>query len=233
MKVLLTFLFLIFSSIQIEAAEAFHGMVIFGKDKLYAYHLPMFHHVHNKQMVLTFEVPQNVKNVITKFQDDNYLTFVPSMFDLDKFIANPFALTGDLYAGHFEKKGVILLKDITLLNPQIVYLNTISKDSNNESGAKLELYKFFGTSSDIYALHLINGGEEIDQIFKLTPTKGNAVNIENVIHYRNLSNYKLLELNLQYDVSDLSCRTRLCDEDSGKNLATFKTEALYFEDQVM
>lgn len=229
MKVLLTFIFLAFSSINAKATDALHGMVIFGKEQLYAYHLPMFHKVHNKQMVLTFEVPQNIKDQMAKFQDDHYLTFVPALFDLDKFIAEPFALKGDLYDGHFEKNGVVLMKGIILLSPKIVYLDTISKDSNQKG----EEYKFFGTPSDIYALHLINGSSVIDQLFKLIPTYGNEVNIREAILHNTLVTKSLFELNSEYDIWDYTCRARWCDENASKKLVTFKTESLYFEDQVM
>ncbi|MDD4972861.1 MAG: hypothetical protein PHY93_00840 [Bacteriovorax sp.] len=229
MKVIFTFLVLAFTSFQIMAIDATHGMVIFGKDTLYAYHLPMFHKIHNKQMIFAFDVPLDIKAQISKFQDTQYLTFVPAPFDLDKFIAQPFELKGNLYSGHFEKNGVIVLEGITLANPKIIYLNQISKGVDNN-----EEYKLFGSKTDAYALHLINGSTAIDQIFKLVPTVGSDASIDYVINSKSLFNFSLLELNFEYTIFSIAehCPSRLCGGPRQK-LATFKTESLYFEDQVM
>ena len=229
MKVIFTFVVLIltFSSFQVMAMDATHGMVIFGKEKLFAYHLPMFHEVHNKQMVITFEVPAEIKKQIVKLQDNQYLTFVPAPFDLDKFISAPFALKGDLYSGHFEKNGMIVLKGITFTNPQILFLNKIIKSVGRTQGYKSEVYKLFGNESDLYALHLINGATEIDQIFKLTYLFGNGLD-------ESLSEPNLLKLNSEYTASSHhpgGCPSRVCGESDFK-FVTLKTDSLYFEDQV-
>ncbi|MBC7537792.1 MAG: hypothetical protein H7281_03165 [Bacteriovorax sp.] len=229
MKVIFTFLVLVITSFQVMAIEATHGMVIFGKETLYAYHLPMFHKIHNKQMVFTFDVPLEIKEQISKIQDTQFLTFVPAPFDLDKFIAHPFELKGDLYSGHFEKNGVVVLEGITISNPKIIYLNQISKGVERN-----EEYKLFGSKNDAYALHLINGSTAIDQIFKIVPTDVSDANIDYVINSKSIFNFSLLELNNEYTIFTQAgrCPSRLCGE-PGQKLATFKIESLYFEDQVM
>ena len=229
MKSFVLFTILALSSLQAKAIDATHGMVIFGKEKLYAYHLPMFHKVHNKQIIFTFDIPNEVKATILKAENSNYLTFVPAPFDLDKFIAAPFNLTGDLYVGHFEKNGTVILAGITLVNPKIIYLNELKKTLTH-----IENYKLLGTPTDTYALHIINGEEAIDQIFKLNPTFGNPDIIQDVISNNFLSNNKLLDLNSEYSISTLPgrCPSRLCGTPA-KTIATFKTESLYFEDDVM
>jgi len=230
MKSFVLFTILALSTLQAKAMDATHGMVIFGKEKIYAYHLPMFHKVHNKQIVFTFDIPNDVKATILKAEGTNYLTFVPAPFDLDKFIAAPFNLTGDLYEGHFEKNGTVILAGITLINPKIIYLNELNK----KLVTHIENYKLLGTPTDTYALHIINGGEAIDQIFKLVPTFGTPDIIQNSISNNFLSNKKLLDLNSEYSISSLPgrCPSRLCGTPA-ETIATFKTESLYFEDEVM
>lgn len=227
MKVLITLLATCLFSLSAMAVDATHGMVLFGKDKVYAYHLPMFHKVHNKQMVLTFDLSKAVKDQIVNLQDAQVVTFVPAPFDLEKFIAAPFDLTGDVYSGHFEQDGVLVISGVTLVNPKIEYL----KELVQSQGSAIETYKVFGTKNDTYALHLINGGMANDQIFKLITL--DADNFDNAIAYKNLET-SALKLGNVYTISTPpgKCPSRNCG-DPGTVLATFKVESKYFSDTIM
>jgi hypothetical protein len=231
MKFVTLFILLILTTFGAQAVESIHGMVIFGKERLYASHMPMFHNIHNKQVVITFEVPEAIKNQIVKLQEDQYLSFVPEKFDLEKFIAEPFDLKGDLYVGHFEKDGVIALKGITLSKPKILLMNKLNETdivSNSES------YKFIGTKNDIYALHIIKKTTPVDQIFKLKAIEGVDFDIETIINNTDLTRKDSLQVgdSLTYSTPPGRCPSRLCGE-PGHTIATFKVESLYFEDQVM
>lgn len=227
MKVLITLLATCLFSLSSNALDATHGMVLFGKEKVYAYHLPMFHKVHNKQMILTFDLSKAVKDQIVNLQDTAFLTFVPAPFDLEKFITAPFDLTGDVYSGHFEQDGVLVMSGVTLVNPKIEYL----KDLVQPTGTTVETYKIFGTKNDTYALHLLNGGAAIDQIFKLTTLA--AYDFDYAIGYKNLT-VNELKLGSVYTISTPAgkCPSRNCGT-PGDDLATFSVESLYFSDSVM
>lgn len=227
MKVLITLLTTCLFSLSSFAVDATHGMVLFGKEKVYAYHLPMFHKVHNKQMVLTFDLSKAAKDQIMNLQDTTFLTFVPAPFDLDKFIAAPFDLTGDVYSGHFEQDGVVVMSGVTLVNPKIEYL----KELVQPSGTVGETYKIFGTKNDTYALHLINGGMAIDLIFKLTTLE--AYDFDYAIGYKNLIVNELKPGDV-YTISTPpgKCPSRNCGT-PGQDLATFKIESTYFTDSIM
>lgn len=227
MKVLITLLATCLFSLSSFAVDATHGMVLFGKEKVYAYHLPMFHKVHNKQMVLTFELSKAVKDQIVNLQDTTFLTFVPAPFDLEKFIAAPFDLTGDVYAGHFEQDGVLVMSGVTLVNPKIEYL----KDLVQPTGTVVETYKVFGTKNDTYALHLLNGGKAVDQIFKLTTDS--ASDFDFAISYKDL-NVSAFNIGESYSITTPpgKCPSRNCGT-PGQDLATFKVDSLYFTDSVM
>lgn len=164
MKVL-TFLFLSLFSFASYAVDATHGMVLFGQEKLMAYHLPMFHKVHAFQVIFEYEVPAELKQKLVDAGQGTYLTFVPAPFDLEKFIANPHPIKGDVYSGHFEKDGVLIFSDVTLENPKMIYQAAIIKPKPRGTG--IEDYKLIGTAIDAYAVHLLNGGQKMDQIFKL------------------------------------------------------------------
>lgn len=227
MKVLITLLATCLFSLSAMAVDATHGMVLFGKEKVYAYHLPMFHKVHNKQMVLSFDLSPTSKDQIVNLQATKFLTFVPAQFDLEKFIAAPFDLTGDVYSGHFEQDGVLVMSGVTLINPKIEYL----QDLVNPMGKQTEMFKVFGTQNDAYALYLINGGDAVDKIFKLTTTFMKRVDFHSLIQNHFLYN---LELNGSYSMQspDGKCPSRNCGT-PGDILATFSVDSLYFSDSVM
>jgi len=230
MKVLITLLATCPFSLNSNALDATHGMVLFGKEKLYASHLPMFHAPHDKQVVFTFEVGQAIKDQIVLNQDTQYLTFVPAPFDLNKFVAAPFAITGDIYLGHFEKDGVLLLSGVTLKNPKIEFL----KENLHLAGRQtIQSFKIFGTKNDAYALY-VNQGLASDNLFKLTTIEAN--DFDNVTKNYNLhSGYdSSLIIGNFYSINTPpgKCPSRNCGS-PGMTLATFKVDSFYFSDSVM
>lgn len=227
MKVLIAILATCLFSLNAMALDATHGMVIFGKEKLHAYHLPMFHAPHNKQLVITFDVPADVKSQIADLQNTTYLTFVPAPFDLESFIKSPFNLKGDVYAGHFEQDGVVVLSDVTIVNPKIEFVMDLAKPAHHG----IETYKVFGTKDDAYALHLINGGSAVDQIYALNIAYADDVHFDYAIKNFNLYNIKL---NGSYSLETAAgkCPSRNCGT-PGDVLATFTVESLYFTDSIM
>jgi hypothetical protein len=144
--------------------NATHGMVLFGKEKLMAYHLPMFHNIHAYQVIFEYEVPADIKEKIIAASEDNYLTFVPAPFGLEDFMANPHEIKGDVYSGHFEKDGVLFLSNVTLMAPKMIYNAGIKKPMPR--GNNFNTYKLVGTPTDLYFIHLLEGGDPVDQIFK-------------------------------------------------------------------
>ncbi len=164
MKVLLTFLALSLFSANTYAAKATHGMVLFGKEHLMAYHLPMFHKIHAKQVVFSYTLPQLLKDQLLSYQDA-LLTFVPEPFDLDAFLAAPHPLKGDVYLGHFEKDGELVMSGVTLENVYVQYNKPLKKPEGLENH-----YVFFGTQTDLYQVHLIDGGLPVDHILKASTT---------------------------------------------------------------
>lgn len=59
-----------------------HGMLIFGKNKIYAYHLPMFHSPHNYQIILELELDETAKSLFIEDQKSNteYAVFYSLLF---------------------------------------------------------------------------------------------------------------------------------------------------------
>lgn len=164
MKVLLNLILLSILTSSAYAIEATHGMVLFGQQKLMAYHLPMFHKIHAKQIVLELEISPELKAELSERQNNGeLLTFVPVPFDLEKFLVSPHSLKGDIYLGHFEKDGTVIHESITMNVKEILMNEKLTK--NNGSG--LNNYSLVGTEKDAYAIHMLDGGIHQDQIFKV------------------------------------------------------------------
>ncbi len=176
MKAFITFLAISLFTLNAYAVNATHGMVLFGKEKLMGYHLPMTHGVHAYQVIFEYEVPEDMKEKILAAGEDDYLTFVPEPFDLVKFIASPHAITGDIYKGHFEQEGVLLFSNVTLNNPKLQYAVNIKKPL--PQGNDFNSYKLAGTATDLYLIHLLDGGSKVDQIFKATLKNATPIDLE-------------------------------------------------------
>lgn len=164
MKAIMTVLALALISLNTWAIDATHGMVLFGSEKLMAYHLPMFHNIHAKQVVLEYTVPEKLKAKLLSIQTEDFLTFVPEKFDLEKFLVRPFPLKGDVYKGHFEKDGELIISDVTLENITIIHARNLTKVKYIGS----DRYKLVGTPTDLYLIHLLDGGKHVDHIIKAT-----------------------------------------------------------------
>lgn len=165
MKLLLQILFLSLLSLKVQAIEATHGMVIFGEEKILAYHLPMFHKVHAYQVVLELKLNDTLKTELSALQQKGELvTFVPTPFDMDKFLANPHSLKGDFYLGHFEKDGQLIHENISVDVVKTIYQKPIRIETATRA---LDDYILVGSSKDLYAIHLLNGVYHQDHIVKL------------------------------------------------------------------
>ncbi|AUN97177.1 hypothetical protein C0V70_03440 [Bacteriovorax stolpii] len=234
MKVLISFLFLCLLSFHTYAVEATHGMVLFGQEKLMAYHLPMYHKIHNKQVVLEYSLSAELKTkLLSHMTEGQFLTFVPAPFDLEAFLLKPHALVGDVYAGHFEKEGVVVMENVTLDNVKVLYQRTLIKPN-----AQANHYLLFGTPSDLYEVHLLNGGLQVDHILKASVNASDlaTVNLTNyamntyspVISEELLNDKEESSIELFYEVP---CRRRHCDTVTKKLKVT--AEKTYFKDDVM
>ncbi|MES2504773.1 MAG: hypothetical protein V4534_07850 [Myxococcota bacterium] len=146
-----------------------HGMLIFGKSKIYASHLPMFHMPHDYQAVMELNLPSKAADIYfkdAKIHGARWIyTLVPEPFVLPEMLKSPRAFSARLYRGHFERGGVEILK-IDQVNISRVVLNR--KLSEKSAAFRYSAY-LFGSSQEPYALHFIQGKPSFDQILRLKP----------------------------------------------------------------
>lgn len=121
---------------------AIHGMLLFGLQKTYVSHLPMFHAPHDYQHiseVILEDLPRSfVLSQYKKLQNEgqSLFTLEPSKTDLTQIIdGTQKTLLARLYQGHFERNGK-LLGSVIINFEKTIYsakLNASSFFSNRRS----------------------------------------------------------------------------------------------------
>ena len=160
-----------------QKTAAGHGMVVFGKDTVYFYHLPMWSGVHAWQIVLEVALDANAMQL---YQDDlaagsKLNSFSPNSFKLAS-LAPGFAITGTLFHGHFEQGGTPLGggdgAPATAVVKRILMVTPL-KPTNPALTAPL--YRVFGAGSEWYAAHVASRRPDYDQIVALSaPPPGDS-----------------------------------------------------------
>jgi hypothetical protein len=160
-------------------AYGFHGMVLFGSQSTYAYHLPMFHAPHNYQALFSVALePKSpggsaYKKLVKDHPAGIYTIAPKDLFDLEEMIDGKIEkFKADVYQGHFEKEGAVKLGEATVY----VHNKIFSKDISNPgvSGPRWieQKYLVFGTQyksfSELYAMHVVTSSPSYDAIFKVS-----------------------------------------------------------------
>jgi hypothetical protein len=144
---------------------ATHGMLLFGKEKVYISHLPMFHPPHNYQIILEIELSAADKSKYIKDQETHsktpYYTLVPEEFVLADMIENPKPFKADIFRDHFERTGTRIIQNITVSIKQVIYKKRFD---DAPPSLKTSNYLLFGNDKEQYAAHFINKRPDFDDI---------------------------------------------------------------------
>ena len=145
-----------------------HGMLLFGKEKIYASHLPMFHSPHNYQIILELELD---KTTTQKYIADQKLhpecttyTIEPEKFVLPEMIENPKSFSVDLYRGHFERGGIKIASKAIVKIVKVIYFK---KFDENEAKATISNFILFGNAKEQFLAHQITNKPDFEQIIKV------------------------------------------------------------------
>lgn len=173
--------------VQSQDKPSTHGMLIFGTEKTYASHLPMFHSPHNYQIILELELDAATKKLFIVDQEKNpeYATYTiePEKFVLPEMIQNPKSFKANLYRGHFERGGIKIAADIHVIIKKIIYYTKFKTD---EARSVKTNFIVFGNSKEQFIAHQITNKPDFDQIIKIKTTTN--FTFEN-------KNYELVTLN--------------------------------------
>lgn len=164
---LLSTLFLIWTANARADKPAVHGMLLFGSQKTYASHLPMFHAPHDYQVVLELSLqPAADATALALYEalkttTKGYFTLVPKPFDLTKVIDGTLkAFSADVYQGHFERNG----QNLGTVEVQVEKVIYAAKLNPNAAPRPKESYIVFGDAGEYFAIHKIVSRPDFDAV---------------------------------------------------------------------
>ena len=152
-----------------------HGMMIVGKDIVYASHLPLFdspefESPHHYQVILQLKLDEASAKLFQKDQASHpksvLYTINPQAFILPDMIAKPSPFTADLYRGHFERGGDSIGR-INITIEKVVYFKKFDPKATRLKEAK---YLVFGSGKERFVAHVISQRPDFDQIIQVQTT---------------------------------------------------------------
>lgn len=153
---------------NIQDEPSTHGMAIFGRDKIYASHLPMFRSPHNYQIILELIFDERTKQQFINDQlrhpEHATYTIEPEVFVLPDMIANPRVFKASIYRGHFERGGIKIAETNTVKIKEVIYFK---KFDPNAIKPKSSDFILFGNKTEQFAVHSISKAPDFDQILQI------------------------------------------------------------------
>jgi hypothetical protein len=146
-----------------------HGMFMFGSDKVYLSHLPMFHSPHDYQVLLEVSLPKEVKSEYLKHMKLSPLeasyTIVPETFSLPDLVSSKKSFKATLFKGHFERGGKAISNEVMISIKKVLYFKKFEKNAFKPDAGK---YIIVGNLSEQFLVHKVISKPDFDQITKLT-----------------------------------------------------------------
>jgi hypothetical protein len=148
-----------------------HGMFLFGSEKIYLSHLPMFHTPHDYQVLLEVKLPKSVKEKYLAVLKDNpqqsMFTIVPESFILPELVASKGNFMAQLFFGHFERGGSPFTTMVEFEITKVLYFKKFEKTASQPKEAN---YILIGNEVEQFLVHSITSKPDFDQIAKVEIT---------------------------------------------------------------
>ena len=147
-----------------------HGMVLVSHSStIYASHLPLYHKPHDVQLIYKLESKDLA--LLQMVRDGRLTTIKPQPFNLDQLIrGDKLVITADVYAGHFERGGMLVYENMTLNFSKQLYvrkLTDIAESSTQQEYDAISLSKNY----KIY-VHRIQQAPSYDQLIHIDVEAG-------------------------------------------------------------
>ena len=145
-----------------------HGFLLFGKQTIYASHLPMYHSPHDYQVLLQVSIESGRKPEVAEAyynkKDNEYFTVVPKPMDLTDVINGKIKgfFFADLYQGHFEKSGKYI-GSVMVHIEKVLYSKKLNPTDNSPAE-----FLVFGSKGEYFAANMIGGKPSFDQILSVS-----------------------------------------------------------------
>lgn len=147
-----------------------HGMVLISQSStIYASHLPLYHKPHDVQLLYKLETKDLA--LLQTVRDGQLTTIKPQPFNLDRLMrGDKITIIADVYAGHFERDGMLVYKDMPLNFSKQLYvrkLDDIKPSSTKQEYDVVSLRKNY----KIY-VHRIQQAPSYDQLMHIDVEAG-------------------------------------------------------------
>ena len=147
-----------------DATMGLHGMLLFGGDRHYLSHLPMFESPHNFQVILDVELDDAVGEALGQ----GLHTFEPELFPIAELDprqggSTRSSIEGTIYRGHFERGGQPIARGAVARIRTVVYFDELDVEAVHGTDQDLT-YLCFGGPGQIHLAHLVTASPDFDQV---------------------------------------------------------------------
>ncbi|WNG14586.1 hypothetical protein [Cystobacter fuscus] len=158
------------SALAVSTRTGVHGMVVFGDQGLYLYHLPMWHGLHAWQIVIEARPDEEGRRLYDsdRAAGSPLVTFEPEPFALAS-LKPGFTLEGTLHHGHFEQGGTPLpsadrAAKVSFTVQRLLMVKALNPTDPAPSRAS---YRVFGRDGEWFGVHVASRAPDFDQILRL------------------------------------------------------------------
>jgi hypothetical protein len=138
-----------------------HGMVLFGSERLYLSHIPLYSTPHNIQVVVEVKIASGVTADQQQFGTRNF-TVKPTAFSLHDLAHGVLgSVAGTIYFGNFESGGTPAFRNVKFDVIRVLFERAMSPSM--PVNASLD-YIAVGTPAQPYLVHLIDAPPSFDHI---------------------------------------------------------------------
>lgn len=151
------------------AAASVHGMVLFGTNKIYMSHIPMFHAPHDYQALFEVELAHQSVDAMATYKkqlaadgSQKLVTLRPSPFVLPDLLNGDLtSIKASLFNGNFEQGGSQVLSNVTVKVNKVVYQKRLSL---SEQPLSQLTYLALQDQNKVFLVHKISAPNSFDQI---------------------------------------------------------------------
>lgn len=138
-----------------------HGMVLFGSDRFYLSHIPLYDAPHNIQVIVEVKIVSGVPVDQQLFGTKNF-TVKPAAFSLHDLAHGALTnVTGTIYLGNFESGGTPAFRNVKFEVTRVIFERAMSSSMPSNVGLD---YIAVGTPAQPYFVHLIDAPPSFDQV---------------------------------------------------------------------
>jgi glyoxylase-like metal-dependent hydrolase (beta-lactamase superfamily II) len=146
-----------------------HGMLLFGRERVFLSHLPMSRAPHDYQLVFEAQLPEDVlrqyRSDVAAHPNEPYTLEPASQWVLPRTIRTDSVFRAHVYRGHFERGGVRIASDVAVTVRQVVMFRKLEPTDIPQPGAWFTV----GSAAEQFLIHRIAGRGDVDEVLTLCP----------------------------------------------------------------